>query len=169
MSFLKLTQTEFTRKLTQETHVAQDFLVPMRDLGQTLDACHQVYDRIYPVWLCPHVHRALPGSILVDPVKPDANGEEMWVDVGVYGLPVAVKEKRIFDMISAMRCIEAKLREMGSVQMLYADIFQTRAEFEEMFNHDQYRKVRSKYKADGAFPEPYDKMNVIGLKKDRKY
>jgi len=89
----------------------------------------------------------------------------LWRQVGLCPVTVA----GIFDMISAMRCIEAKLREMGSVQMLYADIFQTRAEFQEMFNHDQYRKVRSKYKADGAFPEPYDKMNVIGLKKDRKY
>ena len=51
VSFLKLTQTETTRKLTQETHVAQDFLVPMRDLPKTMDICDTVYDRVYPVWL----------------------------------------------------------------------------------------------------------------------
>ena len=168
VSFLKLTQTEFTRKLTEETHVAQDFLVPMRDLGSILSTCHTAYDRIYPVWLCPHSHRALPGSILVDPVKPEPSGEEMWVDVGVYGLPVAVKEKREFDMVKAMRCVEGKLRETGSVQMLYADIFQTREEFEQMFPHEGYRKVRAKYHAEGAFPEPYDKMHVLGVKKEKR-
>lgn len=42
--------------------------------------------------------------------------------------------------------------------MLYADILMTKAEFEEMFNHELYRKVRSKYKADKAFPEVYEKV-----------
>ena len=163
VSFLKLTQTETTRRLTEETHIAQDFLVPMRELGRTLDICHHAYDRVYPVWLCPHKHSKLPGSILVDPIKPDANGEEMWVDVGVYGLPVAVNEKRPFDMVKAMRTVEAKLRDMGAVQMLYADIFQSRDEFETMFPHAEYREMRAKYGANGAFPEVYDKMHAIGV------
>ena len=88
--------------------------------------------------------------------------------VGVYGLPMAVKEKREFDMVKAMRCVEARLRETGSVQMLYADIFQTREEFEQMFPHDGYRKVRAKYHAEGAFPEPYDKMHVLGVTKEKR-
>ena len=42
--------------------------------------------------------------------------------------------------------------------MLYADIFMTRKEFEQMFNHNLYRDVRRKYKAEGSFPEIYDKV-----------
>ena len=42
--------------------------------------------------------------------------------------------------------------------MLYADISMTRAEFERMFEHWLYRKMLSKYAAEKAFPEVYDKM-----------
>merc|ERR1711871_1333711 len=37
VSFLKLTQSEMTRKLVEETHIAQDFMLPMSALGDTLD------------------------------------------------------------------------------------------------------------------------------------
>ena len=42
--------------------------------------------------------------------------------------------------------------------MLYADILMTKTEFEEMFDHKLYREVRTKYKADKAFPEVYEKV-----------
>ena len=53
VSFLKLSQTEYTRKLTERTHVAQDFLVPTDRMGEVLDVCDEEYDGIYPLWLCP--------------------------------------------------------------------------------------------------------------------
>merc|ERR1719160_114864 len=36
VSFLKLTQTEMTERLTQETHVAQDFMLPMEELASMM-------------------------------------------------------------------------------------------------------------------------------------
>jgi len=41
---------------------------------------------------------------------------------------------------------------------LYADIFMTRPEFEEMFDLTLYETVRSKYHAEGAFPHLYEKV-----------
>ena len=83
VSFLKLTQSEMTRRLTQQTHVAQDFMLPMDELPGILSLCDEVYDKLYPVWLCPHVHRPMPGTIMPDPPKPDHDGSQMYVDVGV--------------------------------------------------------------------------------------
>ena len=45
--------------------------------------------------------------------------------------------------------------------MLYADIFQTRDEFEAMFDHRGYRQLRQKYGAVGAFPEVFEKMHNL--------
>ena len=42
--------------------------------------------------------------------------------------------------------------------MLYADIFMNKNEFEAMFSHDLYRRMRKTYHADDAFPEVYTKV-----------
>ena len=165
VSFLKISQTEMTQKLVEKTHVAQDFLVPTRKFGDFLDLCDVEYDRVYPLWLCLHDHSPMPGSLLKDPAVPNpVNGHEMYIDIGVYGLPRCVHEKREdeFDMKKSMRKVIAELVKMDGFQMLYADVFNTREEFEEMFDHTTYRELRNKYKADtGAFKEVYDKMSII--------
>jgi len=164
VSFLKISQTEMTRQLVEKTHVAQDFMVPTRKMSEFLDFCDVEYDRIYPLWLCLHDHSPMPGSLLKDPVKPGKNGHEMYIDIGVYGLPRCVHEKRVdeFDMKKSMRTVLKKLVDIDGFQMLYADVFNTREEFEKMFDHEGYRELRKKYKADGgSFKEVYDKMSVI--------
>lgn len=172
VSFLKLTQTEVTRRLTQETHVAQDFMLPMRELPAMLNLCDEQFGQCYPNWLCPHIHRRMPGTIVPPPQQCTAGegGSEMYVDLGVYGLPQCVKDRPVghgFDMRRGMRAVEAKLREIGGVQMLYADNYQTRDEFEQMFPHEGYRGMRAKYGAEGAFPEVYQKINIIGVPDER--
>jgi len=161
VSFLKISQTEMTRQLVEKTHVAQDFLVPTRKMSDFLTTCDEQFDRIYPLWLCLHNHTSMPGSILKDPLGVK---DEMYIDIGVYGLPRCVHEKREdeFDMKRSMRAVVEDLKKMNGFQMLYADVFNTREEFEEMFDHDGYRMIRKKYKADtGAFKEVYDKMSVV--------
>jgi len=167
VSFLKISQTELTRQLTERTHVAQDFLVPTRKMSEFLALCDEEYDKIYPLWLCLHDHSPMPGSLLKDPVVPNsgsANGHEMYIDIGVYGLPRCIHEHREeeFDMKTSMRKVLHELVKMDGFQMLYADVFFTREEFEGMFDHTGYRVLRKKYGADGgAFKEVYDKMNLL--------
>jgi delta24-sterol reductase len=163
VSFLKISQTEMTRQLVERTHVAQDFLVPTRKMSDFLDLCDREFDSIYPLWLCLHSHARMPGSLLKPPMKPGKDGNEMYVDIGVYGLPRCVHEKREedFDMKKSMRNVLEYLVTIDGFQMLYADVFSTREEFEEMFDHNGYRELRKKYCADRAFKEVYDKMSVI--------
>lgn len=164
VSFLKLSQTEFTRELTERTHVAQDYLVPIDRMGPLLDVCDKECQEVYPLWLCPHDHGPMGGSLLKDPIRPDKNGRQMYLDIGVYGLPKAVRERREdeFDMRRSMRAVFEEVKKEGGFQMLYGDVFNTREEFEEMFGHKEYRELRKKYKADDAFKEVYDKMHVVG-------
>ncbi len=76
-----------------------------------------------------------------------------------------------------MRAMEKFTRDCGGYPFLYADIFMSREEFEEMFDltgkkkrwedkvcgihhfpYTAYERVRRKYGAEGAFPHLYDKV-----------
>lgn len=57
-----------------------------------------------------------------------------------------------------MRSMEEFIRNAGGYSFLYADIFMTRQEFEQMFDLTLYEKCRQRYHADGAFPHLYDKV-----------
>jgi delta24-sterol reductase len=162
VSFLKITQTEWTRSMVEQTHVAQDFLVPISHLHDFLQLCHDEYDGIYPLWLCPHSHSVMKGSLLRDPPQDDGRNKVMYVDVGVYGLPQCVVQDRPedFDMKTSTRRVLKELQSCGGFQMLYGDVYSTRQEFEQMYDHEDYRKLREKYGATTSFKEVYDKMNV---------
>ncbi len=82
----------------------------------------------------------------------------MYNDLGVYGVPAAVKRGEPYNATLAMRAMEHFTREVGGYSFLYADTFMTRDEFERMFDMSLYREVRVKYGADGAFPDLYDKI-----------
>ena len=57
-----------------------------------------------------------------------------------------------------MRTMEKFIREHGGYSFLYADIFMTRDEFDEMFDLTLYERCRQTYSANGAFPHLYDKV-----------
>ena len=44
-------------------------------------------------------------------------------------------------------------------QMMYADSYMTKKEFEEMFDHTLYYEMRQKYDCLKAFPDIYEKVN----------
>ena len=79
---LKRFQTEDLRKLYEDHHVVQDMLVPASKFSECLDVQHREFG-VYPLWVCPM--RIFPeDSGLIHPTK---SGEEMFVDVGIYGTP----------------------------------------------------------------------------------
>jgi delta24-sterol reductase len=82
----------------------------------------------------------------------------MYFDLGVYGVPLPIKQGKKFKTVHAMRAMEEFTQEVGGYPFLYADTFMTREEFGRMFNLDLYERVRKKYGADRAFPALYDKI-----------
>lgn len=50
------------------------------------------------------------------------------------------------------------IRDAGGYSFLYADIFMTSEEFEEMFDLVLYKTCRKKYCAEEAFPHLYEKV-----------
>ena len=78
-----------------------------------------------------------------------------FVDIGVYGVPKVPD----FNSKRTTRSIEDFVRKNKGFQMLYADSYMTREEFEKMFDLALYREMRTKYDCKGAFPDVYDKVN----------
>ncbi len=76
------------------------------------------------------------------------------MDVGVYGVP-----KSSFHNEKTTKRIEAFVKDKRGFQMLYADSYLTKEEFEAMYDLKLYREMRTRYKCEGAFPEVYDKVN----------
>lgn len=155
-SLLKMTQTEEIVQMYEKYHVVQDMVVPITTLSRSLAVMDDNY-LVYPLWLCP---TALPnlgagkGGIVESRTKTK---DCMYIDIGAYGTPGNLKT---YNAEKNGRAVEDYVRKVGGFQLLYADTYMTREEFEEMFDHALYRQVRNKY-PDGtkAFPEIYDKVS----------
>ncbi|KAI8052131.1 hypothetical protein BDF22DRAFT_690120 [Syncephalis plumigaleata] len=164
IAFIKLTSTPAIREASVFKHVVQDVVVPLSDLKGAVDLYDDAFD-VYPLLFYPvRIYKQNPGcqGMLRAPhnLRTDsATGRqyEMYCDLGVYGVPPKVKNKQPWDAIAEVRRMEKFARDVRGYQLLYADCFMSRDEFEEMFDHTLYRECRKKYKAIGAFPEIYDK------------
>ena len=158
VSLMKYTLTKELRKASMHNRVAQDMLVPIGDMFDAFELVDNAYE-IFPMWVCPvkiTEHKDYPGFIRrVEP--KEADDFAMYVDIGIYGIPPSVK-RGTFDAVQTGRKLEDFVRSRTGFNMLYADIFMSRDEFEQMFDHRLYREVRKRYGADKAFPEVYDKV-----------
>ncbi|MBA3956795.1 MAG: FAD-binding oxidoreductase [Parachlamydiaceae bacterium] len=150
ISLIKRAQIPTLKKLYEKHHILQDMIVPISDLKQSLLFFdHKI--AVYPIWLCPVQLPNLPGMLNLK-----ENKSRMYVDIGVYGnvhLPS-------YQALETIREIEKFVRERTGFQMLYADCYMNQEEFQEMFDHTLYKKMRALYECENAFPEVYDKINI---------
>ena len=82
----------------------------------------------------------------------------LWVDLGAYGVPRAVREGAVWDAKENIRAMEHWTREVGGWQALYTDIFCTPTELRQMFDFSLLDKARKRHDGVDAFPEVYDKV-----------
>jgi len=160
-AFMKLTTTATVRAMTFTKQVFQDIILPINKLEDQINKSHELFDT-YPILVYPcriynhgeHVGQLRPPR--PDQLVPGAN-YGMFNDLGVYGVPRLVRERKPWDAVTAMRNMEDFTRSVGGYHFLYADTFLTREEFEEMFDTTAYETARIKYHAEGAFPHLYEK------------
>lgn len=162
-AFLKFTTTPGIRAMTFTKQVFQDIVLPINKLEDQINVSEQLFDT-YPILIYPcriYDYGENKGQLRKprpDQMVPGTN-YGMFNDLGVYGVPGPVKRKERYDAVDAMRRMEKFTRDVGGYPFLYADIFMTRQEFEEMFDLTLYERVRSKYHANGAFPHLFDKVS----------
>ncbi|XP_044761273.1 delta(24)-sterol reductase-like [Coccinella septempunctata] len=148
ISLMKLTQSETTKKLYENNHIIQDMLLPMSYLKETVIFFEEQVG-VYPLWICPFKLPNNPGFL-----HPAKSNVEIYVDVGVYGVPKVEN----FKPRETTRKIEKFVMDRNGFQMLYADTYMTREEFRLMFDHSLYDKLRKTYGCEEAFPEVYQKV-----------
>lgn len=160
VSLMKYSMTKELRKKAFANRVAQDILIPVEAMEEALDIVDVDYN-IYPVWLCPVkiLDYGEKQGLMPRPINKQKEANYgMYIDIGIYGIPTAVKNQQAWDSAYYGRKLEKFNVDKGGFQMLYADIFMTQNEFEDMFNLKLYREVRSKYGADKVFPDIYTKV-----------
>jgi delta24-sterol reductase len=171
IQFLKLTTTPGIRELTFTKQVFQDIVLPLDSLPRAIELSEHLFD-IYPVLVYPCAifdHGEHSGQLR--PPRPSTRvpgtNYGMYNDLGVYGVPAAVKRGEPYNATLAMRAMEHFTREVGGYSFLYADTFMTEDELREMFDHTLYERVRKAYAAEGAFPTLYEKtkpeIDVIAI------
>ncbi|XP_012941138.1 delta(24)-sterol reductase [Aplysia californica] len=149
VSLLKLTQGETIKMMYEKYQLIQDMLVPMKELGRSLDFFDKELD-LYPLWICPFKLFSQPGM-----VHPAGDQDEMYVDIGAYGTP----RTKGFSTVPSTRRLEDFVAEVKGFQMLYADSYLSREQFRAMFDHSLYDKMRKQLDCEKAFPEVYEKVN----------
>lgn len=161
-AFLKFTTTPGVRAYTFTKQVFQDIVLPINQLEEQINVSEELFDA-YPLLVYPcrvYDHGRNSGQIKRPQERylvPHTN-YAMYNDLGIYGVPGFVKKNLPYNPVKAMRAMEKFTRDIGGFSFLYADIFMTRKEFEEMFDLSLYEIVRKKYSAEGAFPHLYDKV-----------
>lgn len=161
-AFLKFTTTAKIREYTFTKQIFQDIVLPIAELEAQIATSEELFDT-YPLLVYPcrvYDHGPKSGQLKrpnSEYLVPDTN-YAMYNDLGIYGVPGYVKRKEAYNPYEAMRKMEKFTRDVGGFSFLYADIFMTRQEFEEMFDLELYEQVRKNYKAEGAFPHLYDKV-----------
>lgn len=152
VSLLKASTPASLHEVQKRHHIIEDYLIPMSELTRLL-LWLDVDIAFYPLWLCPY---RTPGKQFGF-TNVMHHGEQFYVDVGVYGVPECAKRGNFYHEAFHQRA-EALLREMGGYKGLYAQTHQSKEDFERMFNHSLYKKMKLKYDSVNRLPEVYDKV-----------
>lgn len=157
ISLMKYFETETTRKLREKFHVAQDMLMPISKLKESLNYFHENWG-LNVLWLCPMaVYSNHNGLGFIHPFKKeDETLDELFVDIGAYGVGKAPG----FDGNKALHECEQFVIKNHGYQAMYAKTLLSRDDFRKMFDHSYYDILREKIPyCKQAFPEVYDKVS----------
>ena len=165
VTFLKLPATPAIRKEMMLSRVYQDITLPISSMEKAILKADELFNiwpiLVYPSRIYDHGAESKQG-LFRKPFKAEmvhGTNYAMYFDLGVYGIPTQVKEKKQFKAVYSMREMEEFTRGVGGAPFLYADTCMTFKEFNEMFDLTLYNRVRKKYKSDEHFPHVFDKTS----------
>eukprot|EP00471_Norrisiella_sphaerica_P002563 CAMPEP_0184485168 /NCGR_PEP_ID=MMETSP0113_2-20130426/6811_1 /TAXON_ID=91329 /ORGANISM="Norrisiella sphaerica, Strain BC52" /LENGTH=580 /DNA_ID=CAMNT_0026866499 /DNA_START=229 /DNA_END=1971 /DNA_ORIENTATION=+ len=161
VSLLKLFQGPVIRKSSMYAHAVQESIIPLTILEEGISRFDEWYG-IYPLLIFPvrvYDRKGLSGMIhpRKDLLLPGKN-YGIWVDIGAYGVPRAIKQGRRWNAKKIVREMEDWTRHVGGWQALYTDVFCTERELEAMFDHSLLHKARKRLGCEKAFGSVYSKI-----------
>jgi len=161
VSLLKLFQGPVIRKSSMYSHAVQESIVPLKILKEGVEKFDEWYG-IYPLLIFPvRVYDRGDLSGMLRPRKDLLNKGKnygIWVDIGAYGVPRAIKQGKAWSAKETVRDMEHWTRKNGGWQALYTDIFCTEKELRSMFDHTLLEKARKRLGCEKAFGSVYSKV-----------
>ena len=131
----------------EDDRIIQDMIVPAQCLNKILTYVFRNI-KVFPLWLCPVKCYNSPGLI-----HPGIGMDELYVNIGTYGR-VGLDD---FHPIECIRAYEIIVRRVSGFQMPYAESYQSREEFSQMYDRSLYDSLRRKMPhCLSAFPDIYD-------------
>ena len=175
ISLLKLAQGPVIRKASVYAHVVQESIMPVSLLETGVEKFDKWFG-VYPLLAFPvRIYDRGPLSGFLNPRKENnLPGKDygLYVDLGAYGPPRAVREGKMWDAKTNVREMEHWTRDVGGFQAFYTDLFCTPDEFRSMFSHTLLDKCRARLGALDAFPDVYDKIKpekgIVDLEEELK-
>jgi delta24-sterol reductase len=146
MSLLKGSHTDETREASIRKQVYQDVAFPATKLAEAVAFVDRTFG-IFPLLVYPCKLVDIEGRMVRSGTGEDAR----FLNLGIYGIPRAIREKKPFKTVTEVRKLEAWIRDVGGFQHTYCDSFQSKDEFEAMFDMQLNAALREKYGAAGAF------------------
>lgn len=134
------------QKTIENRCLIHDFYAPLAQAKEIFQEFRDL-SKIHPVWLCP-----IKGTQTPQFLSPHYAGER-FVNLGFYG--IAAKSVNA-PALSAL--LEQKIVAYGGRKMLYSFSYYSKEKFSKIYHHDQYEKMREKYKGDKSFPTLYEKV-----------
>jgi len=175
IGLLKLFQGPVIRQNSVYAHVVQESCMPVRRLAEGLEKFEEWWD-IYPLLVFPlRTYERGERSGFLNPFgKNLAPGKKwgIWVDLAAYGVPKSVRDGGTFDAKKIVREFHQWTEDVGGWCCYYTDLFCTRKEYRNMFDHTLWDKCRKRLNANDAFPEPFDKVRpepgIVDLKEEEE-
>jgi FAD/FMN-containing dehydrogenase len=142
-----------TRKLERvlglhSESVIQDVDIPITRAAEFLE----FYAReigLWPLWTCPIGQAPEGGHFTLYPMRHD-----WYVNFGFWDVK---RTREAHPAGHFNRLIEKKVVELGGIKSLYSDSFFPEDEFARLYGGDAYKRLKTKYDPDGAFPGLYAK------------
>jgi len=128
--------------------VIQDVDIPLDRAAEFLEF-YAEHIGLWPQWICPIGPQPHSGRFSLYPVR-----NEWYVNFGFWDVK---RTRQAHPPGHFNRRIERKVVELGGIKSLYSDSFFGRGEFDRCYGGEAYKKLKSKYDPQDAFPHLYEK------------
>ena len=133
-------------------YVVQDLALPISAAADFVEFTGKSFG-IYPLWLCPL--RQSPSSTFHPHTSEDTTTENLqkpMLNIGLWGYGPSKHEAFVW----GNHALESKLRELGGMKWLYAQVYYSEKDFWEIYDRAWYDDLRQKYNA-MSLPDIYEK------------
>jgi FAD/FMN-containing dehydrogenase len=128
--------------------VIQDVDIPITRATEFLDFFNREIG-ILPIWICP-IRSPVEQAFPLYPVNPATT----YVNFGFWDV---VKSTKMQLPGHFNRLVERKVAELGGIKSLYSDSYYSKAEFDEIYGAQAYRRLKARYDPKSRLHDLYDK------------